>query len=235
METVLILAFIAAAIWISSMISSAAGKKGRSEPGFFWLSLLLFPLGAIIAGFVIAATKPLLPEEARAFEKEKLVRHVPHLGNLMGGSGENRLVYNLDKWLEVGAVTKHQAENQLRWQQKVIDKMVELGAVNRQKVESALSGDMVEAGRIDQKFKKLKRTSPDFAGFVRTAEAELHDPAAVGTGGPSESDAPIRHVAAEKPSEHDLAAGIEKLAALRKEGLLSEEEFTEGKKRLLGD
>ncbi len=235
METILILVFIAAAVWISWMISSAAGKKGRSEPGFFWLSLLLFPLGAIIAGYIVAATKPLLPEEKKAFERQKLAQYTPHLGKLMGGSGENRFVYNLDHWREVGAVTQGQAENQLRWQKKVFAKMVELGAISHEKLERALSGDVVEAGRIDQKFKKLKRTSPEFVVYINRIETEttLQGPSASGSGGLGESEASKPQVPSKEPANGDLVARIEKLAALREQGLLSEEEFTEGKKRLL--
>jgi glycerol uptake facilitator-like aquaporin len=39
---------------ISWLIGRAAEKKGRSKWSFFWISLLLFPLGAIVMGIIVA-------------------------------------------------------------------------------------------------------------------------------------------------------------------------------------
>lgn len=235
METVLIVAVIAVAFWVSWMVSSAAGKKGRSESGFFWLSLLLFPLGAIVAAFIIAATKPLLPEETKVFERQKLVQYTPRLGKIMGGSDDNRPIYNLDKWRELDAVTQVQADSQRQWQERVFREMVDLKVLAAEKIDKALSGDIVEAGRIDQKFAKLKRQSSEFAQFVRRLDADItpeqppvQEPASRNILRQGQPDS-----TAKDASELDMAGDMEKLAALRKEGLLSEEEFTEAKRRLL--
>ena len=40
---------------VSSLISKAAAKKGRSKRAFFWLSFLLWPLGAIVMGIITAS------------------------------------------------------------------------------------------------------------------------------------------------------------------------------------
>lgn len=49
-----LLVFLAAAIVISLLIGRAAERKGRSRLAFFWISFLLFPLGAIIMGIIVA-------------------------------------------------------------------------------------------------------------------------------------------------------------------------------------
>ena len=50
----LFLVFLAAAIVISLLIGRAAERKGRSKLAFFWISFLLFPLGAINMGNIVA-------------------------------------------------------------------------------------------------------------------------------------------------------------------------------------
>jgi MFS family permease len=54
----LLIVFLAAAIVISLLIGRAAERKGRSKLAFFWISFLLFPLGAIIMGIIVATLAP---------------------------------------------------------------------------------------------------------------------------------------------------------------------------------
>lgn len=45
---------VAVAIAVSLAIGKAAERKGRSRWAFFWISFLLFPLGAIVMGIIVA-------------------------------------------------------------------------------------------------------------------------------------------------------------------------------------
>ena len=239
MEIVLIILVVVLAIWISSKIADAAGKKGRSQPPFFWLSLLLFPLGAIIAGFIIAGAKTLSSAEKRALNKEQFESLKPHLPKILGGPNDNRLNYRVEQSLGAGEITPDQAQNQLEWQDNVFRKMIELGAVTQAEIQKAMSGHLAVAGRIDQQFQKLKRKSLEFADYVADLDSEFDTK--ISTGGVPDSAETERTPKIQTPPElnvtshTDVSEALSRLAELRASGALSEEEFTLAKERLLGD
>lgn len=49
---------IALSILVSLAIGRAAERKNRSKWAFFWISFLLFPLGAIVMGIIVATIAP---------------------------------------------------------------------------------------------------------------------------------------------------------------------------------
>jgi glycerol uptake facilitator-like aquaporin len=54
----LILLLLSGMILISRLIGKAAERKGRSKWTFFWISFLLFPLGALVMGIIVATIAP---------------------------------------------------------------------------------------------------------------------------------------------------------------------------------
>lgn len=59
-----LLIILGIAIGISLLIGNAAERKGRSKWAFFWLSLLLAPLGTIVMAIIAATIAPLPPKPA---------------------------------------------------------------------------------------------------------------------------------------------------------------------------
>jgi len=45
-------------IWASSSVGKAAERKGRSRRAFFWLSLVLLPIGPLLMGIIVATMAP---------------------------------------------------------------------------------------------------------------------------------------------------------------------------------
>lgn len=56
--TLLFLIFLLGVIPMSWLIGKAAERKGRSKWAFFWISLLLFPLGTLVMGIIVATIAP---------------------------------------------------------------------------------------------------------------------------------------------------------------------------------
>jgi hypothetical protein len=45
-------------IWASSAVGKAAERKGRSRRSFFWLSLVLSPIGPLLMAIIVATMAP---------------------------------------------------------------------------------------------------------------------------------------------------------------------------------
>ena len=56
--TLLLIVILLGVIPISWLIGKAAERKGRSKWSFFWISLLLFPLGTLVMGIIVATIAP---------------------------------------------------------------------------------------------------------------------------------------------------------------------------------
>jgi hypothetical protein len=49
------------AVLISWAIAGSAQRKGKSRLVFFWVSFLLFPIGAVVMGIIVATANPTQP------------------------------------------------------------------------------------------------------------------------------------------------------------------------------
>jgi hypothetical protein len=235
MEFFLLFLFLILAIWISVKVASGADAKGRSMTPFFWLSLLLFPLGAIIAGVIIAGVKPLSSEEQKAFQREEFEKMRPNLPKSLGGPMDNRIKFGVEKLIEEWGMPPEQVQNHSEWQDPVLEKMVELGSITPKELEKAVSLKGSGPVQVEKKFRKLKRKSSVFAAFVADLDAELDSKIST-----DKKQDPVgeplvvaQNTSPAQASEGDLAASIERLSALKNSGVLTEEEFAQAKKKLL--
>ena len=231
MEFFLLFLFLILAIWISVKVASGADAKGRSMTPFFWLSLLLFPLGAIIAGVIIAGVKPLSSEEQKAFQREEFEKMRPNLPKSLGGPMDNHVWFAYEGW----NIPPEQFQVHSEWQDLVLEKMVELGSITPKELEKAVSLKGSGPVQVEKKFRKLKRKSSVFAAFVADLDAELDSKIST-----DKKQDPVgeplvvaQNTSPAQASEGDLAASIERLSALKNSGVLTEEEFAQAKKKLL--
>jgi uncharacterized membrane protein YczE len=60
--TLILILIVGVFVGLSWLIGRAAERKGRSKWAFFWLSLLLSPLGIIVMGIIVATISPAGPQ-----------------------------------------------------------------------------------------------------------------------------------------------------------------------------
>lgn len=54
----IILGLISGQFFVARAIGKAASKKGRQKGPFFWVSFLLWPLGTLVMGIIVATVAP---------------------------------------------------------------------------------------------------------------------------------------------------------------------------------
>lgn len=235
LETILLLLFVGLVVWLSLRIGQSASQKGRSFGAFFWVSLLLFPVGMLVMGIIAASLKRLPDSEVKAIEREFELSFLP---KIVGGEMENAFYSNYKSawkdYLARGSISEQDVENYEQWYKQTLEKMAASGHITSGELEVHMRGKKL--GRANRKLAKFRKYSVGFGRRGKEMANQLDSELNEGDATPRFDTKPTSVDTADEESAKNLEFlnGIERLAALKKAGMLSDQEFVEAKKRLLG-